>query len=299
MKILKLIKSEASGYFVVFDCIPELTYEKIGSDYVGSAKDREGIIIFSKHLKKESFGGAFGGREIELNMKKGYIKTIKDYWYDIGSYRGDGEFVTIGGETLESLQECYVYSSYNINKDTFEKMVDEYLTIDRLYEYQEVEKWCNLLHKWYDVIVHGEKIPYMMNRFGTMVDKWTKKEVFSRHNRVAIVDDEMRYYTYFKFNYKENGRLIKIESNYLDVLRNTLPYPEEKIRESAKLPPVYKKKYKSLGVEELEEKLASVKDKGKKVSILVDGKTLDEIHVSETSKNILLSIKKGTSNENY
>lgn len=34
MKILKLYRNPDNRYYVMFDEIPELTYEKIGSDYV-------------------------------------------------------------------------------------------------------------------------------------------------------------------------------------------------------------------------------------------------------------------------
>lgn len=142
MKIIKLINS--NGYKAVFDEIPELTYEKIGSDYVGSATDDKGNVILSHFLKRERFGDAFGGRELNLKMKDGSTETIKDYWFDHGSYLKHGEFIRIGAETLEGLQNCYVYFSANINKEIFINMVEEYLSHDKIYGYREVEEWCNL-----------------------------------------------------------------------------------------------------------------------------------------------------------
>lgn len=99
MKILKLIKDKYGHYCVVFDKIPEITYEKIGSDFIGSYEEN-GNIIFSNYLKKESYGNAFAGRELKLRMKDYSIRTIKDYWFDYGSYHKHGEFINIGVKTL-------------------------------------------------------------------------------------------------------------------------------------------------------------------------------------------------------
>ena len=45
MKILKMYVARKKGwkhYYCMFDEIPEITYEKIGCDYVGSACDENG-----------------------------------------------------------------------------------------------------------------------------------------------------------------------------------------------------------------------------------------------------------------
>jgi len=236
MKILKLIKQKYGNYFVVFDEIPEITYEKIGNNYIGSAINSNGDIIASHFLKRESFGDAFGGREITLKMKDGSVKKIKDYWFDHGSYKGHGEFVGIGAGTIEELQKCYVYFGYNINKNTFEKMMDEYLTYEKLYDYKEVEEWCKLQHEWHDVIVNGKNIPYMMNKYGEMVEKESKKRAYPRRNVLRRVKGSFKQQVYFRFSYNENERLIKIDANYLDTLKNTLPYTEKEIVENCKIP---------------------------------------------------------------
>ena len=237
MKIVKLIKNDKyNHYYAMFNYVPEITYEKIGSNYIGSAVDSEGRIIASNVLGYERFKGAFAGRELELKMKNGSIEKIKDHWYDWGWYKEHGEFISIGAETLEGLQRCYVYFSYNINKETFEKMVEEYLTRDKLYEYCEVEEWCNLQYDWYDVIVNGEKIPFMMNKHGDMIDKETKKRVYGRYNRGKKVNGKWRTYTYFRFQYNDGYRLRKIEANYLETLKATLPFTEEEIKENCKVP---------------------------------------------------------------
>lgn len=240
MKIIKLIKQSYSNnqyrYYAIFDEIPEITYEKVGLNYIGSSVDSDGIIIASSFLGYEQFGNAFGGREITLKMKDGSTQKIKDHWYDRGWYKGHGEFINIGAGTVEELQRCYVYYSYNINKQKFEEMMEEYFTRDKLYEYREVEEWCKLQHKWYDVIVHGKKIPFMMNKYGEMVEKETKKRVYPRYNLCKKVNGKYKMYTYFRFQYKDDsGRLIKIDANYLDVLKDTLPFSEEEIIKNCEL----------------------------------------------------------------
>lgn len=236
MKILKLVKNAYDHYYVVVDEVPELTYEKIGFDYVGSSIDSDDNIIASRYLKRENFGNAFGGRTLNLKMKDGTIKSIKDYWFDYGSYEKHGEFVGIGIGTLEELQKCYVYCSYNINKNTFTKMVDEYLKSDKIYDYREVEKWCNLQHKWYDVIVHGKKIPFMMNKNGDVVEREGKKRIYCRENRLKKINNNYKTFVYFRLRYEQNNKLIKIDANYLDVLKDTLPFSEDEIRKNCNLP---------------------------------------------------------------
>ena len=242
MKIIKLIKDKFGHYKAVFNEIPELTYEKIGRDYVGSTINSNGEIVASHWLEKRGYGDAFAGREIKLKMKDGSTETIKDYWFDNGSYKDHGEFMSIGAETLEGLQNCYVYFSYNINVSAFENMVKEYLSYDKIYDYREVEEWCELQYKWYDVIVNGKKIPYMMNKNGEMAEKETKKRVYPRNNVVQKINGRYKTYVYFKFRYKENDRLIRIEANYLETLKATLPYSEEEIRANCGLPSLAEEK---------------------------------------------------------
>lgn len=223
----------------MFDEIPELTYEKIGSDYVGSAVDYDGNIIFSEHLHYESFGNAFAGRELTLKMKDGSENKIKDHWFTCGSYKNHGEFIGVGCGTLESLQNCYVYCSYQINKLTFEKMLAEYYTTEKEYDYREIEKWCKLQYEWHDVIIDGKKYPYLVNKKGEFIDENSKERIYLRNNYC-----KMKYFEkvgrsfdmcLFKLSYKENNRLVKIQRKMIDVLKESLPYIEKEIKENCKI----------------------------------------------------------------
>ena len=53
MKILKMCvirKYRDVHYYCMFDEIPEITYEKIGAHYIGSAVDSDGNVVFSRYL---------------------------------------------------------------------------------------------------------------------------------------------------------------------------------------------------------------------------------------------------------
>lgn len=226
-------------YYCLFDEIPEITYEKIGSSYVGSATDNNGNIIFSNHLGYESFGNAFGGRELTLKMKDGTTEKVKDHWFDWRYYKNHGEFIDIGGGTLEKLQECYVYCGYNINKNTFERMLDDYYSREKEYKYDEIEEWCNLQYIWYPVIINNKKIPLMVNKKGDFVERESKKRIYVRENRLRYINGN----TYkefkqclFKYSYIDNNRKVKIERKLLDVLIDSLTdYTIEQIISNCKL----------------------------------------------------------------
>jgi len=239
MKILKLHRNSNNHYYVMFDEIPELTYEKIGSSYVGSAIDSDGNIIFSDYLKWEPFGNAFAGRELTLKMKDGTEQKIKDRWFACGSYEKHGEFISIGCGTLKSLQDCYVYCSYEINKSNFEKMLDEYYSREKEYEYYEIEKWCKLQYQWHDVIIDGKKYPYLVNKKGEFIDEVSKERIYPRNNycKMKYFDKVGRSFDMclFELNYKENGRLVKVQRKMMDVLKESLPYSEKEIKENCKI----------------------------------------------------------------
>lgn len=244
MRIIKMYVSRKNGnksYYCLFDKIPEVTYEQVGSDYVGSAIDEDGNIVLSNHLGYEVHGGAFGGREFTLKMKDGSTRTIKDHWFDYGSYEKHGEFIQVGGGTLKELQDCYVYCSYDIGQQIFNKMLDDYYSREREYTYEEIEQWCKLQYKWHDLIINGTKYPYMVNEKGDFVDKYTKKHVYVRHNRLILreVNGELKEFIIclFKLKYNNGHRLVNIERKMFDVLRESLPeFTDEQIIKNCSLP---------------------------------------------------------------
>lgn len=226
MKILKACLTKYGSYYILFDKVPEKTYQKIGVDYVGTLKDENGIIVSSHYLKKGP-KGAFAGRELTLKMNDGSNETIQDYWWDCGSYPDHGEFINIGAGSLEELQECYVYTSFNINKDIFHGMLEEFLSENKFEGYDEIKDWAFLQCEWYPVKIHGKELPLMVNKKGRFMDPKTKKQVYTKRNLWIHRKDKIFKLNLFEFSYREKGRLHKVEATIDQVLKETLPHSED------------------------------------------------------------------------
>jgi hypothetical protein len=228
MKIIKAHKNLHGHLYLMVDEIPKITYEKIGESYVGS--DEEGI--FNYYLKYKYGSGnfkAFAGREFPIELKDGTIVRLKDHWWDAGVYDKENEYVNVGLGTLEDLQDCYIYCSYNIKKDKLKELINDYLSRDKFYNYYEIEKWAKLQYKWYSIIFHGKEIPFMMNYKGNVVDRDTKEYKYVLHNYIKYKKNKVFKLKLFKLSYKdETGRLIKLEDNYINIVKETLPEQEFK-----------------------------------------------------------------------
>ena len=234
MKILKMCvirKYRNVHYYCMFDEIPEITYEKFGAHYIGSATDSDGDVVFS-HFLRRGYSGAFAGRELSLTMKDGSVQKIKDYWWDNGCYPEHGEFVDIGAGTLGDLQKCYVYRSLNINKTAFQKMLDDYYSREKEYEYYEIEAWVKTQYTWYPVMVDGKVFePLMVNEKGHFAEKYTKKIVYPRENRYRRFKKANRSFTLhlFKYQYSDGKRLVKVERSLEKIYRDSLPLMEDEL----------------------------------------------------------------------
>ena len=101
-----------------------------------------------------------------------------------------------------------MYCGYNINKNTFEKMLDDCYSREKEYEYNEIEEWCNLQHIWYPVIINNKKIPLMVNEKGDFAERETKKRIYVRENRLRYksnskTDKEFKQCLFkYSYNYK-------------------------------------------------------------------------------------------------
>lgn len=232
MKILKMYVNRNyrnAQYYCVFDETPEITYEQIGEDYIGSATDKDGNIVFSSYLRKKGDRGAFGGRELSLTMKDGSVHKIKDYWWDEGYYRGHGEFACIGAGTLEELQKRYVYCTYSINKETFQKMLDDYYSREKEYKYYEIEEWAKMQYTWYPVMIDGKAVKQLMvNDKGHFAYKLTKKRVHVRYTKCIFNKKRNKTFTInmFRYGYNNGTRFVKIERRLNDVYKESLNITE-------------------------------------------------------------------------
>ena len=209
-------------------------------DYIGSAVDEEGNVIFSDYLKYEGSSEgwkAFAGRELKLNMKDGSVKVIKDDWWDNGNYPKHGKFINIGGDTLEGMQKCFVFSAMNININFFAKLLDEYLSRDKIYKYDELKEWCNLQYTWYPLIIGGKRYPFRINKRGQVVTDEEKKRVYTNNNTIIVKRKKNKefYLRIFKLKYNNGERLVKIQRKLMDVLKESLPFSEEEIIKNCNL----------------------------------------------------------------
>ncbi len=237
MKILKMYAARKYGahYYCVFDEIPEVTYEKVGMNYEGSATDENGNVIFSNMLGYERMTGAFGGRELTLKMKDGSEAKIKDHWWDWGHCRKHGEFIDIGADTIEGLQRCYVYRGMNINKHAFQLMLEDYYSREKEYEYYEIEEWVERQCKWFQLQIGGKKIPFMVSESGKFAEMYTKKRIhpiesktIKRYQKMGKTENIFRIML-LKFEYEEMEELtnrkkkVRVENNLFDTLKESLP----------------------------------------------------------------------------
>ena len=248
MKILKASYNEYNGYHLCVDKIPEITYEKVGPHYVGTAKYRNQIVFsdflqYSRHVGKWK---AFAGREIYLKMKDGSTQIIKDDWWDAGSYTEDGtKYIHVGLATVDSLRKCYVYYAYNINEKFLHKILDDYLSKDKIYEYDEIRNWIFMQQKFYPARYFGKEIDgIMISEFGDIVNRYTKEIEGHQHNCFKIKKIKGGYKTFpiitFKCKKNEFGKYI-YEGNYLKLLIESLPHlSRDEIIKKCKLQDYYK-----------------------------------------------------------
>lgn len=248
MKILKASYNEYCGYHLCVDKIPEITYEKIGSHYVGTAKYNNQIVFsdFLKYSPHTKYSRAFAGREITLKMKDGSTQIIKDDWWDAGSYTEDGtKYIHIGLATIDSLRNCYVFYAYNINEKFLNKLLDNYLSQDKIYESDEIRKWIFMQQKFYPAIYFGNKIDgIMISEYGDIVNKYSKEIEGQQRNCLKIKKIEENYKTFpvvtFKCKKNKFGRYMH-EGNYLKLLMESLPHlSRNEIIKNCKLKDYYK-----------------------------------------------------------
>ena len=246
MKILKLNKYEYSkgkfDYKIIVDKIPEITYEKIGSHYVGSAIYKRKI-VFSNYLEyhHDRFAKAFAGNEITLKMKDGTEEKIKDKWWDKGSYPEHGHFMNIGINTIEGLQDCFVFYNCNINVTFFSFLLYDYYRREKDYSYEELKEWIDMQYDWYNVYIpNNPEIHLQVNKKGDFVDKFTKKKIYCTERiwKYKNHNNENKSFMIYKFKYSyinSEGRLIKIEKNLREIYYNSLPYSKKEINKICSL----------------------------------------------------------------
>lgn len=246
MKILKITRTpsvyfydknkeqvvEQFDYNMIVDEIPEMVYEEDNyGNIIGKAIDNEGNIIFSHHLKKKRYAGAFGGRELHIKMNDGSINTYKDYWWDYGPYQNHGKFIGVGIATIDGFNDINVFNSRNINVNTLEILINDYLKHDRFYTHQEIKEWVFLQNEFFPLVVHGVKTPYMIDKTGRfVVDAITKKRQYITTNKLIGFPKRKKCIasSYCDVRFKEydesiNGsRLIRLQASLEQILKESI-----------------------------------------------------------------------------
>lgn len=127
MNIVDIVQFN-NGIAIVVDEIPKLTYEKHGTNLIGS--DDSEVIFDCLYLQNDRLQKAFAGREFDLPMKDGTVTRCKgQYWSgrtrecanEIGIELG---VATI--QTLDALKKCYVFTGYQVNRLAYRSMVSEF-----------------------------------------------------------------------------------------------------------------------------------------------------------------------------
>jgi hypothetical protein len=109
-KIIDVIHHKNKYYtqhFLVVDRLPKLLYERKGN--LLTAKDG----IFGNIYQYEKPGinwEAFAGREFEIPMIDGTAEKAYGQWWDTGLE----DYTSIGIGTIDSLKNCYVFTSYKV-----------------------------------------------------------------------------------------------------------------------------------------------------------------------------------------
>lgn len=222
MKIIKAHKSKNGGLYLMVDEIPKITYEKIGLSYIGS--DEQGL--FNEYLKFENYYGkmkAFAGREIEIELKNGEKIKLKDNWWDAGTYDKSKQYISIGIQTKNRLRDCYVYCGMNVSESAINDLLEEYLKHDIFYEYYEIEDWLKLDFDWYDLKFHGMTLQFSINNRGDVINNTTLKREYVRNNISKYKNGKSFNLSLFKLKYQNNGKLIKLEDKYENIVKESLP----------------------------------------------------------------------------
>ncbi|OWG18289.1 hypothetical protein KDK82_1768 [Delftia sp. K82] len=123
----------------------QLTYERVGNDYIGSDGPFRAALVYSHGSGRFV---AFAGRELTIAMKDGTTQKLKDHWWS-GSIKG---YRDITRSDVESLKRCYVFSSALCDPESFAALRSSYQGC--VYPYRDYEKlikyddlWKRLFHE--------------------------------------------------------------------------------------------------------------------------------------------------------
>lgn len=149
MKILAMVKFNEKTAFVL-DETPSLTWFKVTKvcdvALIGTTENNEFASWLTYRYSNREYSTAFAGREILLPMKDGTTFVAQHDWWDgtnsaveMWTQENNLSYGSIVCQSIDNLSSCYVFSSYQVEKSFFDKMVKEY-----------VRTYGNVVHEYWD-----------------------------------------------------------------------------------------------------------------------------------------------------
>lgn len=142
MKIIAKVKFN-NGWAYVLDKIEPMVYKRIGSDFIYGTN---GILYHCYFKRHERGQKAFGGRKFDITLDDGEIVNCSGEWWDGNRNKVEKELgISLASRSIstkEELKKCYVFFGYDIDLESFTKLIDDYHSnvFSFIYDYRDYEK---------------------------------------------------------------------------------------------------------------------------------------------------------------
>lgn len=129
----------------------QMTYERVGNDYIGSDGPFRDALIYSRGSGRFV---AFAGREFSVPMKDGTIQKLKDHWWS-GSIAGHK---SVTCSDVDSLKRCYVFSGALCDPETLDALRATYQgCVYPNRDYEKVIKYDDMHRDLWKRVFHEER----------------------------------------------------------------------------------------------------------------------------------------------
>lgn len=129
----------------------QMTYERVGNDYIGSDGPFRDALIYSKGSGRFV---AFAGRELSIPMKDGSIQKLKDHWWS-GSIAGHKSVVC---SDVDSLKRCYVFRGALCDQEALDALRSTYKgCVYPNRDYEKVIKYDDMHSDLWKRVFHEKK----------------------------------------------------------------------------------------------------------------------------------------------
>ena len=151
MKILEIVKFNDHYAYVVDEDAPLVYHEETVPDKVYGKRfmlvgensiGRMSFLTFQRH---SGHFKAFAGREFQVQMEDGTVRTLKDDWWDGGSSEwSQAHGVKMYGltyNTLDRLVDCCVFCGSYVREDKLQALLNEFKSEHPDYTPWEYKDW--------------------------------------------------------------------------------------------------------------------------------------------------------------